>query len=57
MDKYRNDVALVNKLFSPELVLLNPAISKNKRTRLLQLWADLNVEVVDLMDEAFVRSY
>lgn len=57
MNKYRNDLKDLKKVFSPKVVLINPSISTNKRYELKRYWKDLNVEVIDLKVEAFVRTY
>lgn len=57
MHNYRNDVLQIQSIFSPNVVLLDASISNKNRIQLMKQWQDLNVNVVDLKSEAFVRTY
>lgn len=57
MHNYRNDVLQIQSIFSPNVVLLDASISNKNRILLMKQWQDLNVNVVDLKSEAFVRTY
>lgn len=57
MHNYRNDVLKIQSIFSPNVVLLDASISNKNRILLMKQWQDLNVNVVDLKSEAFVRTY
>jgi len=53
----REDVSDLQDFFSPSIVVLDAKMYKKSRAILKEKWLALNVELVDLGEEVYTRSY
>ena len=54
---YRNDLERLYTQFSPKRILIDPKIPNEQRRKIKEGWIAIGVEVVDLKDSVYTKSY